>query len=148
MATVERVRTFTAPCERVWAVLADFGQIAEWAGNVDHSVVLTAVGEGEGAARRVQVGRLALIETIVDWDPPRRLAYSIAGLPPRLGEVVNEWTLEAMGEQTRVILATSVDPGPRPPQQGVGRLVAGRMAKASDKMLDGLASHLTTGSST
>jgi hypothetical protein len=41
-----------------------------------------------------------------------------------------------------VTLATHVDCGPRPPQQLVARLVARRLAKASDAMLDGLAAHL------
>jgi len=35
--SLQRVATIGAPPEAVWATLADFDAISEWAGNVDHS---------------------------------------------------------------------------------------------------------------
>ena len=84
----------------------------------------------------------------VSWDvvdPGRRLGYRIEGLPPVLRTVRNDWSLTAAGAGTDVAVTTTVDAGPRPPQQLVARLVARRMARASDSMLAGLAAHLTTG---
>jgi hypothetical protein len=98
-----------------------------------------------GRARRVQAGRVVLVERITVWEPPDRLAYDLGGLPPVVKSAVNEWRLvadPAGGERTIVTLATHVDCGPRPPRQLVARLVGNRLAKASDVMLAGLADHL------
>ena len=98
-----------------------------------------------GRARRVQAGRMVLVETITVWDPPSRLAYDLGGLPPVVKEAVNEWRLQvdpADDARTLVTLATHVDCGPRPPQRLIARLVARRLAGASDVMLAGLSAHV------
>jgi carbon monoxide dehydrogenase subunit G len=148
MITVERSRTISAHLTRVWDVLADFDRLAAWAPNADHTCWLDEPrddGEMVGRARRVQAGRVVLVETITVWEPPARLAYDLGGLPAVVKSAVNEWQLRvdpSDGDRTIVTLATHVDCGPRPPQQLVARLVARRLAKASDVMLDGLADHL------
>jgi carbon monoxide dehydrogenase subunit G len=146
--TVERSRTVPAHLTRVWDVLADFDRLAVWAPNADHTCWLDEPrhdGEMVGRARRVQAGRVVLVETITVWEPPARLAYDLGGLPAVVKSAVNEWRLRvdpSDGDRTIVTLATHVDCGPRPPQQLVARVVARRLAKASDAMLDGLAAHL------
>jgi uncharacterized protein YndB with AHSA1/START domain len=149
--TVERSRTIPAHLTRVWDVLADFDGLAVWAANADHTSWLDEPaddGEMVGRARRVQAGRVVLVETIIAWEPPARLAYDLGGLPPVVKSAVNEWRLVADqvggGNRTIVTLATHVDCGPRPPQQLIARLVGTRLAKASDVMLEGLADHLAT----
>ena len=74
-----------------------------------------------------------------------RLAYTITGLPARLGAVTSEWRVAERGDGCEISLTNSVDPGPRPPQQVLGRIVARRLAATSDKMLAGLADHLDQG---
>ena len=148
MITVERSRIIPANVARIWDVLADFDRLAEWADNADHTCWLDDPhddGEMIGRARRVQAGRVVLVETITVWDPPARLAYDLGGLPPVVKSAVNEWRLvadPASSERTIVTLATHVDCGPRPPQQLVARLVGRRLAGASDVMLAGLTDHL------
>lgn len=148
MITTERSRTIAARPSRVWDVLADFDRLAVWADNADHTCWLDEPlddGRMVGRARRVQAGRLVLVERITLWEPPTRLAYDLGGLPPVVKSAVNEWRLAADsggGDRTIVSLATHVDCGPRPPQRLVARLVGNRLAKASDVMLDGLAAHL------
>ena len=149
MIAVTRSRTVGGDLTRVWDVLADFGAISTWASNVDHSCLLVDPGVGDdldGATRRIQTGRTALVERIVDWSPPARLAYRIEGLPPVLRSVVNEWRLTSPGtpNSTYVALVTQVDCGPRPPQQLIARAAGRSLARASDKMLDGLADWCTT----
>ena len=131
-----------APIDSAWAVLADLGRIADWAPNADHSCALTDPGEGMGAARRVQAGRITLVERVDVWEPPLRIGYTIEGLPARLGAIHNEWRLEASGAATIATLETVVDSGTRPPQQLLARAVCRSLAKASDKMLGGLADYL------
>jgi hypothetical protein len=146
--TVERSRTVPAHLTRVWDVLADFDRLAVWAPNADHTCWLDDprdAGEMVGRARRVQAGRVVLVETITVWEPPARLAYDIGGLPAVVKSAVNEWRLRvdpSDPERTVVTLATQVDCGPRPPQRLVARIVGRRLAGASDVMLDGLAAHL------
>ena len=126
----------------VWPVLADFAGIARWAPNVDHSSLTTAMTDGLGATRRVQVGRTALLETITDWQPELRLAYELQGLPPVVRSAINTWTLEPVAASTVVTLQTAIDAGPRPPQQVVARVIGRVMAKASEQMLAGLKAHI------
>ncbi len=148
MITTERTRTIPARQSRVWDVLADFDRLAVWADNADHTCWLDEPaddGRMIGRARRVQAGRVVLVERITVWEPPARLAYDLGGLPPVVKSAVNEWRLVADpsdGNRTIVTLATHVDCGPRPPQQLIARLVGKRLAKASDVMLVGLADHL------
>ena len=139
---MSRTRTVAAPLQSVWEVLADFGALSSWAGNVDHSCLLEH-GAGTtllGASRRVQVGRNALVERIVDCVAPTTLAYDIEGLPRRLGRVNNRWTLAAAGTgTTAVTLASTVDIGAKPLARVAERAICRMMARQSDALLAGLA---------
>lgn len=148
MAEIAHATSIARPPEVVWAALADFGGISRWAPNVDHSCLTTSQREGVGAVRRVQVGRNALLERVVEWEPGDRIAYAIEGLPPVVRAAVNTWSLEASqsregdDDATEVTLRTLVDAGPQPPRQVVARVVARAMGKASVQMLAGLKGHL------
>lgn len=122
----------------VWAVLADFGAISRWAPNVDHSCLTTITAGGVGSTRRIQTGRNALLETVTDWEPERRLVYTISGLPAVIRSVTNTWQLDPDGDTTDVSLTSTVDAGSRPPQLLVARIVGRVLAKASREMLSGL----------
>ncbi len=148
MITVERTRAIAADFASVWDVLADFDRLAVWAENADHTCWLDDApddAEMVGRARRVQAGRVVLVETITVWQPPARLAYDLGGLPPVVRTAANEWRLCADPSdehRTVVTLTTHVDCGPRPPQRLLAHTVGRRLARASDVMLDGLAAHL------
>ncbi|MGA8331698.1 MAG: SRPBCC family protein, partial [Mycobacterium sp.] len=83
MSEVHRSRTIAADPWAVWEVLADFGDISEWADNIDHSCILNHGSEPVGTTRRVQIGRNALVEQITEYDETRSLAYDVEGLPKR-----------------------------------------------------------------
>lgn len=142
MVEVVATLTIRQPATAVWALLADFGAIGRWAPNVDHSCLTTSTADGVGATRRIQSGRTTVLETVTDWEPERRLAYSITGLPPAIRSVTNTWRLVDLGQTTDVSLTSSIDTGPRPPQKVVARIVGRVLAKASHQMLDGLDHHL------
>lgn len=141
-ATAVRRAAIAAPGDQVWAALADFGGLSQWAPDVDHSCLLHDADLGMGVVRRVQVGRTTLLETVDVLEPGHRLGYRITGLPPVLRSVRNEWVIDPAPAGADVAVTTTVDAGPRPPQQLVARLVARRLAKASDSMLAGLAAHV------
>jgi uncharacterized protein YndB with AHSA1/START domain len=137
-----RYRTIAAGPQAIWAVLADFGTLSQWAGNVDHSSVLEHGPDGGhvGTARRVQVGRNTLIERITTFTAPAVLAYDISGLPAWLGRVSNRWKLTPTATGGTVVTLTSaVDIGRRRTQRAVERVVCRVLAKQSDAMLAGLA---------
>lgn len=142
---IRRSVTVAAPPEAVWAVLAAFDRIGAWVADIDHSSYLTGQTEGVGSARRIQVGRTVLVERVTEWDPPVALAYAIEGLPPAIGGAANRWTLRPDGDRTAVTLTSTVDPGGRRAGRVVAPLLARRLAKASDGMLAGLATHLERG---
>ncbi len=147
MPDVVRTRTIAVGPEDVWPVLADFAAISAWADNVDHSCILEPGDASEaatvGMARRIQTGRTTLVERIVTCDPPTTLAYEIEGLPPRIRSVTNRWDLEPGAPGSTVVSLTStVDIGPRPPQQLAARVLGRVLGRQSDVMLAGLADRL------
>jgi len=143
MTEVTRRRRVGSAPAVTWSVLAAFDRIADWAPNIDHSSALTSDAAGPGAARRVQVGNLTLVERVIEWLPEQRLSYSIEGLPPRLGTVRNTWTLHPDGVGTDVALTTTVQASARPPGPLIERLAARGLARASDQLLAGLAHQLS-----
>ncbi|MCV7440633.1 SRPBCC family protein [Mycobacterium paraense] len=145
MADIRRSRSVAARPEQIWDVLADFGSIASWAANVDHSCILFSGPDGAavGTARRVQVKRDALVERITEFDPPRALAYDIEGLPRLVRRVANRWTLAAgPGDSTTMGLTSTVEIGSRPDQTLAERVLCRFLARQSDVMLAGLATRL------
>jgi len=146
MAEVVEVCSVDAPASVVWSVLADFDAISSWAPSVDHSCLTTSAVDGVGATRRIQTGRTTVLQTVITWEPERRLAYVITGLPPVVRSVTNTWQLIEFGGTTsgttKVTLTSSIDAGPRPPQHVVARVVGRALAKASRQMLDGLNRHV------
>lgn len=145
MADIARSRGIAARPQPIWDVLADFGAISSWAGNVDHSCILFPGADGAaiGTARRVQVKRDALVERITEFDPPRALAYDVEGLPGRVRRMTNRWTL-APGPSgpTVVTLTSTVEIGDSPAQKLAERVLCRFLARQSDVMLAGLANRL------
>ncbi|BBX97734.1 SRPBCC family protein [Mycobacterium lacus] len=141
VADISRRRTIAAPRQAVWDVLADLGAVSSWADNVDHSCVMNRGPGGAplGTTRRVQMGRNALVERVIEFDPPATLAYRIEGLPTRLGKVVNRWTLRPTGDATLVTLTSSVEIGAGPPARLAEWAALRVIAKQSAVLLAGLA---------
>ena len=138
MTTIKRTGVIDLPPEQVWGVLGDFGAIASWAPNVDHSCLLTECTEGIGAVRRVQSGRVTLRESVKAWEPGKSLSYKIIGLPSVVRAAMNTWRLDSSGGSTTVTIISEIDCGPRPPQRAISRVVGRRLAAASEQMISGL----------
>lgn len=139
---MSRTRIIAAPPRAVWDVLADFGSISSWAGNVDHSCVLEHGPDDSpvGTSRRVQVGRNTLVERITEFDAPTALGYTIEGLPRRLRRLTNRWQVRPAGEaRTEVTLTSTVEIGDNLLARAVETVIGRAMARQSDAMLTGLA---------
>lgn len=142
MAAIDRSRTVAADPQTAWDVLADFGSISSWAGNIDHSCILNHGEHPLGTTRRVQIGRNALVETITEFDPLRALAYDVDGLPPRIRRFTNRWSLRPAGDGTTVTLTSTVTIGPGPVRTLAERALCRLQTRQSDIMLAGLAQRL------
>lgn len=85
MRTIELTRHIDAPPSNVWAVLADFPNIASWNSGVKKSFSTSEASNGVGAKRHCDLAPMgALEETIKVWEPESRLEISIdsaEGLP-------------------------------------------------------------------
>jgi len=125
----------------VWAVLADFGALSSWVDGVDHSCLLEHTGDGigVGTTRRVQVGRITLVERITECGPPAVLAYEVEGLPRMVGRVWNRWVVAGHGPLTRVTLTSTVRIADNPLARAIELTVCRLLARQSDALLDGLA---------
>ena len=145
MADIHRTRSIAASAQKIWEVLADFGALSSWADNADHSCILFRGADGGhiGTARRVQIKREALVEQIIEFDPPRALSYDIEGLPTALRRVTNRWTVTPTdGESSVVTLTSTVEIGPHSPQRLAEHVLCRFLARESDSMLAGLANRL------
>ncbi|CAB4529821.1 unannotated protein [freshwater metagenome] len=138
MTEIIKTCQIAASPAQVWHQLADFGAISTWAKGVDHSALTTSQTGGIGAARRIQAGRLALIETVTVWQPEQELAYTLQGLPPVVKSVTNTWKLTAAAGGTAVSLTTSIDPGSTPRGKIAARILGLILGRASHRMLEGL----------
>lgn len=139
--TVEFSKSLTIPAtaEVIWATLADFDSISRWASNVDHSTAASGERTGVGAVRRVQAGRIALLERVIEWLPPVELAYQLIGLPPQAGTVVTRWSLADKDGATATTVTTTIAPLPGPPGRIVSQVLRRQLSAAADAMLTGLA---------
>ncbi len=138
MTTTSQSRRIGASPASVWEVLSAFDRICEWAPSVDHSSFLSSTTEGVGARRRVQVGRMTLVETVLVWDVESTLSYRIDGLPPVLDLVENTWDLTRDGDATMVSLTANVIPARSSPARLAAKAIVRRLATANSEMLGAL----------
>lgn len=78
MRNVTLKRDLAAPRSKVWAVLADFPNIADWNDGIKKSYSTSEAVEGVGAKRHCDLAPVgALKETVLEWVPEERLVISI-----------------------------------------------------------------------
>jgi hypothetical protein len=94
MSSINVSRPMTANREAVWAVLADFANIADWNGGVTKSFSTSDASDGVGARRHCDLKPFGgLEETIAGWEPMNKMAVSIdsaSKLPIQAGLVTFE----------------------------------------------------------
>ena len=78
MRSIKVNRRIPAAPAKVWAVLADFPNIAAWNSGVAKSFSTSEATDGVGARRHCDLAPFGeLEETIKEWDEPHRLVVSI-----------------------------------------------------------------------
>jgi len=70
--------TTAAPKSAVWAVLADFSNVADWNSSITKSYITSEANSGLGAQRHCDVAPTSEVEeTIRKWEPDTALVISI-----------------------------------------------------------------------
>jgi uncharacterized protein YndB with AHSA1/START domain len=112
--------------DAVWAVLADFPNIAAWNGGVKTSYATSATIEGVGARRHCDLAPIGTLEeTVREWEPARRMVVSIdeaRRLPLRSATAT--FVIEPNRAGAEVSIEYSYDP-----QGPVGRMMDRQLSK-------------------
>ena len=112
MRKIEAERQMEAVPSDVWAVLADFPNIASWNAGVKKSFSTSDETGGVGAKRHCDLAPVgALEETIQVWEPEARMDISIdsaEGLPIRRG--LAQFVLQPSEAGTHVSVVYSYQP--------------------------------------
>ena len=92
MRSIRASRRIASTPDKVWAVLADFPNIAAWNRGVAKSFATSESTDGVGAQRHCDVTPFGeLEETVREWDDTRRMVVSIDSakkLPVAHGEAI------------------------------------------------------------
>ena len=77
MRVVKAKRQIGASTDKVWAVLADFPNIANWNSGVNRSFATSDATTGIGAKRHCDLAIGSLEETVRGWDEGKSMEISI-----------------------------------------------------------------------
>lgn len=142
-------RELDAPKAAVWAVLDDFGNLADYDPKNASSQIIAGPETGVGATREaIQHDGGRVVHEIIEYEPPDGYAFeftTMAGTPAK--ELVLEFDLEAVDEsRTRVTITGEVTPKFGPLGWILAKLVIVPKGKRLlENLLDGLATHVRTG---
>lgn len=151
MTSINREVTVDAPVERVWAALADFGNIATWNPNVKKSVLTSNQAQGEGITRECQLVPMGTVqEEVTGWVEGESMTINISEFKnvPAMRAGGAEFHIRARGDQTDVHLELSYEVGLGAVGAGMNSMMLKRQfAKAATGLLAGLKHHVETGDS-
>ncbi len=112
MRSIKVSRRIPSAPAKVWAVLADFPNIATWNTGVSKSFATSDSTDGVGAQRHCDLAPFGeLEETVKEWDDTRRMVISIDSakkLPIAHGEVT--FVLSPVDDATEVSINYAYKP--------------------------------------
>ena len=137
MHHVSVTREINAPASAVWAVLADFPNIADWNGGVKVSYSTGDAAEGVGATRHCDLSPTGSLEEMIrEWEPEKKMVVSIDSasmLPIRKG--LATFTLGDTGDAATTGMQLDYDFETK--WGFVGKLMGGSMTKQLTKGFTG-----------
>jgi uncharacterized protein YndB with AHSA1/START domain len=114
MRNVKVSRTVAASRSSVWAVLADYPNIADWSDGVKNSYGIGEATEGVGAQRQTELvpdGAVRMRETIAEWVPEERMVIAIDKVEMMPVEHATQtFTLSDSGEATLLTMSYDYEP--------------------------------------
>ena len=135
-----------APVEKVWEVLADFGEVYRWAPTVTKAYSTSENSNGRDASRHCDVAGFGSIEeTVTEWNDGREFTYSFTGAGPISGGY-STWSVKPQGDKT--VVYTNIRYGVRfgPIGSLMNAMIIRRKLRQSLAVtLEGLKRHVKTG---
>ena len=109
MAKISSQIQINVPKNKVWDIIADFGNVSKWAPIVTKSAAIGSSNQGVGAERSCEVIQMGTVtEKAVEWDEGNSVKYEVKGLPS-VNSFFNKFSLEGEADQTEVRLEGEVD---------------------------------------
>jgi len=133
-------RTVQAPRSRVWAVLADYPNIADWNGGVINSHAIGDATEGVGAQRKCELdGSVAMRETVTEWVPEEKMVVALDQIEKMpLVKATMTFTLSDGGETTPMTMSYDFEPKGGP----FGFIIAAMLGRPMRKGFNGFVDDL------
>jgi len=112
MRILEERIAIEAGTERVWAILADFGDVSSWAPYMKSSQLVGAQNSGVGTRRAMRhAWGFRFEECVTQWHEGHGYAFDVLKAPFPMRDVKETWALTA--ENGHTVLATQVRYGMR-----------------------------------
>lgn len=146
MTTLENTIRIEATPDKVWAILANLGEVVNFNPIVTESYYTSDRREGVGASRYCRVlPALDLNETVIDWRNGQ--GFTVAGdisgdMAPPVENMRGRYILKEDGAGTQVIFQINFDPFPE--IHNVEEIVA-QISMQASMVLAGLKHHAETG---
>ena len=106
---IARIEINTAH-QAVWDVLADFGNVADWAPYMRGSCLVGERKSGLGTCRTMRhAWGFRFEETVTDWNPGTGLSFDVLRAPFPMKDVRESWRIEQRGGRSTVITRVVYD---------------------------------------
>ena len=144
MRNVKFERTLAAPRSSVWAVLADYPNIADWNDGLTKSYAIGDATEGVGAQRQTELvptGAMRMRETVAEWVPEERMVIAIdkiEKMPVKQARMT--YTLSDGGETSLFSMRYEYEPKGGPLAFILGLMIDRQMNKGLNGFVDNLES--------
>ena len=140
MRNVKLERTLAVARSSVWAVLADYPNIAEWNDGLKKSYAIGDATEGVGAQRQTElVSAGAMRETVVEWVPEERMVIAIDKVEKMpVKQATQTFTLSDSGQTTLFTMSYDYEPKGGPLAFIYGPLLDRQMNKGFNGFIDSL----------
>lgn len=105
MQEIEVEHRYAAPPQAVWDVYTDHASWKDWAGVPQARLAKEGSPNpnGVGCVRELGVGPSRALEEVVDFEPPKRMAYKVVGGIMPIRDHLGEVFFEPDGDGTRIV---------------------------------------------
>ena len=138
MRNVKLERTLDVARSSVWAVLADYPNIADWNDGLKKSYAIGDATEGVGAQRQTElVSAGAMRETVTEWVPEERMVIAIDKIEKMpVKQATMAFTLSGGGDTTLVTMSYDYEPKGGPLALILGPILDWQMNKGFNGFID------------
>ena len=140
MRNIKLERTLAVARSSVWAVLADFPNIADWNDGLTKSYAIGDATEGVGAQRQTELapdGAMRMRETVAEWVPEEKMAIEIDKIEKMpVKQATMTFTLSGGGETTLFTMSYEYEPKGGPLAFILGSILDRQMNKGFNGFID------------